>query len=104
LIFLSVKTIDRAAVARRRHATRFSTKTQKPTGGCKGVHKNKINRPPTKNMTKTEVLLERLGGQKALRAAVDEFYLRLTGDKELARFFEGVNVKLLKWHQVRLNE
>jgi hemoglobin len=55
-------------------------------------------------MTKTEVLLERLGGQKALRAAVDEFYLRLTGDKELARFFEGVNVKLLKWHQVRLDE
>lgn len=50
-------------------------------------------------MTKKEVLLERIGGTDALRAAVDEFYVRLTTDEELAPFFEGVNVKLLKWHQ-----
>lgn len=52
-------------------------------------------------MTKKTVLLDRLGGQEALRAAVDEFYVRLTADAELAPFFAGVNVKLLKWHQVR---
>ena len=67
-------------------------------------HKQTNIQTTDKNMTKKEVLLERLGGQEALRAAVDEFYLRLTADKELARFFEGVNVKLLKWHQVRLDE
>jgi len=49
--------------------------------------------------TKKAVLLERIGGTAALRAAVDEFYARLIEDNELQPFFEGVNVKLLKWHQ-----
>ena len=48
---------------------------------------------------KKEMVLDRLGGTDALRAAVDEFYLRLVKDEELQPFFEGVNVKLLKWHQ-----
>lgn len=47
---------------------------------------------------KKAVLLERIGGTDALRAAVDEFYLRLTSDEELKPFFEGVNLKLLKWY------
>lgn len=48
---------------------------------------------------KKKVLLERLGGTEALRVAVDEFYSRVIADKALHPFFEGVNVKLLKWHQ-----
>lgn len=55
--------------------------------------------PETSQSAKKEVFLERIGGSEALRAAVDEFYARLTADEELQPFFKGVNVKLLKWHQ-----
>lgn len=48
---------------------------------------------------KEKLLLERIGGTEALRAAVDEFYSRLLEDEALKPFFEGVNIKLLKWHQ-----
>ena len=50
-------------------------------------------------MSQRVTLKERLGGEDALRAAVDLFYERLTADERLKPFFAGVNMKLLKWHQ-----
>ena len=44
-------------------------------------------------------LLDNLGGEPALRAAVDEFYARLIVDPELEPFFVDVNVERLKKHQ-----
>lgn len=52
-----------------------------------------------KDNAKKATLLERLGGQTALRAAVDEFYKRLIDDERLERFFVGVNIDRLKRHQ-----
>jgi len=50
-------------------------------------------------MSKKATLKERLGGEDALRAAVDLFYERLVADERLKPFFVSVNIKLLKWHQ-----
>jgi len=50
-------------------------------------------------MTDKTTLKERLGGEVALRAAVDLFYERLVADERLKPFFAGINIKLLKWHQ-----
>mmetsp|Transcript_1537 Transcript_1537/g.1963 ORF Transcript_1537/g.1963 Transcript_1537/m.1963 type:complete len:132 (+) Transcript_1537:58-453(+) len=44
-------------------------------------------------------LLTRLGGKPALKAAVEEFYDRLSKDERLEKFFEGVNMTALKAHQ-----
>ena len=44
-------------------------------------------------------LLDRMGGEPALEAVVDEFYTRLIADEKLTRFFDGVNVRKLKRHQ-----
>ena len=44
-------------------------------------------------------LLERIGGDAALVAAVDEFYIRLLADDSLAKFFEGADVEKIKTHQ-----
>lgn len=44
-------------------------------------------------------LLERIGGETALKAAVNEFYTRLVVDKDLEKFFVGVPLDILKSHQ-----
>ena len=44
-------------------------------------------------------LLERIGGEPALEAAVNEFYKRLVVDEKLSLFFDGVDVESLKDHQ-----
>lgn len=44
-------------------------------------------------------LLDRMGGEAALEAVVEEFYVRLIGDPKLKHFFEGVNMRKLKRHQ-----
>mmetsp|Transcript_238 Transcript_238/g.636 ORF Transcript_238/g.636 Transcript_238/m.636 type:complete len:354 (-) Transcript_238:1726-2787(-) len=44
-------------------------------------------------------LLERIGGEPALEAAVNEFYTRLVVDKDLEQFFVGVPLDVLKSHQ-----
>lgn len=44
-------------------------------------------------------LFDRLGGEPAIEAAVDEFYKRLVADEELAKFFEGIELSALKSHQ-----
>jgi len=47
----------------------------------------------------TEFLLDRIGGEPALTAAVDEFYSRLIADEKLSKFFEGIDLDKLKSHQ-----
>ena len=43
---------------------------------------------------------ERIGGQEALAAVVDDFYERVLADAELAVFFSGTNLPRLKGMQV----
>jgi hemoglobin len=45
-------------------------------------------------------IYDAIGGEPALAAVVDDFYLRVTGDPELARFFAGTNMAKLKGRQV----
>jgi hemoglobin len=47
----------------------------------------------------TDTLFNRLGGGPAVRAVVAEFYDRMVVDAQLARFFEGVDISVLKKHQ-----
>jgi len=44
-------------------------------------------------------LFERIGGEPAVRSAVERFYARVLGDQSLAPFFEGVDISRLKAHQ-----
>ncbi|GAB7044228.1 MULTISPECIES: group I truncated hemoglobin [Catenuloplanes] len=44
-------------------------------------------------------LYESIGGEAAVRAAVDEFYRRVLNDPDLAGYFAGVDVARLKAHQ-----
>jgi len=46
-----------------------------------------------------DTLFNRLGGAPAVRAVIAEFYDRLVNDDQLARFFEGVDISILKKHQ-----
>ena len=46
-----------------------------------------------------EPIYDRIGGEAALAAAVDGFYVRVLGDPELKPFFAGVNMGALKLHQ-----
>ncbi|EEC46463.1 predicted protein [Phaeodactylum tricornutum CCAP 1055/1] len=48
----------------------------------------------------TSDLLDRLGGETALKAAVDEFCVRLLDDSNLATFFEEASMPALKRHQL----
>lgn len=45
-------------------------------------------------------LLNRIGGEPALEAAVEEFYARVVVDEKLMRYFEGVPMENLKGHQL----
>ena len=45
-------------------------------------------------------IYDAIGGEAALAAVVDDFYMRVTGDSELARFFAGTNMAKLKGRQV----
>lgn len=51
-------------------------------------------------MAARSTLLARIGGDDALKAAVEGFYERLVHDAALAHFFEGTDLKFLKRHQV----
>lgn len=44
-------------------------------------------------------LLERIGGEAAVHAAVERFYERVLGDPTLAPFFKHVSMQRLKAHQ-----
>ncbi|NKQ54829.1 group 1 truncated hemoglobin [Amycolatopsis sp. K13G38] len=45
-------------------------------------------------------IYEQIGGQEALIAVVDDFYVRVLADPELAPFFKGTNMPRLKGMQV----
>lgn len=45
-------------------------------------------------------IYEQIGGQEALIAVVDDFYLRVLADDQLAGFFAGSNMSRLKGKQV----
>jgi hemoglobin len=47
-------------------------------------------------------LYERLGQDQGIRAAVDEFYDRVTGDPQLKAYFDGVDMGRLRSHQAKL--
>lgn len=44
-------------------------------------------------------LYDRIGGEAAVRAAVDRFYERVQGDAALEHFFIGISMPRLKAHQ-----
>ncbi len=46
-----------------------------------------------------QLLLDRIGGEDALALAVDKFYEKNIAHEEVARFFEGVDMQLLRAHQ-----
>lgn len=45
-------------------------------------------------------LYDRIGGQTAVRGAVEEFYIRVLSDPMLAPFFKNVHMTRLKAHQL----
>lgn len=47
-----------------------------------------------------KTLFQKLGGLAAVKAVVEEFYTLILNDPATAPFFEGINVALLKKHQV----
>jgi hemoglobin len=47
-------------------------------------------------------LYERLGRQAGIRTAVDDFYVRVVGDPQLAPYFEGADLAQLRRHQTAL--
>ena len=44
-------------------------------------------------------IYDSIGGEPAVRAAVDDFYARLLADRQLAPFFTGADLHRLKAHQ-----
>jgi methyl-accepting chemotaxis protein len=51
--------------------------------------------------TQAPTLFEQIGGRDAVVAAVDELYVRLMGDAQLAPYFAGLNLTRLKSRQVQ---
>jgi hemoglobin len=47
-------------------------------------------------------LYARLGQEVGIRTAVDDFYLRLVADPQLAPYFEGIDLPRLRRHQTAL--
>ena len=47
-------------------------------------------------------LYDRLGQEVGIRTAVDDFYVRVVSDPELAPFFEGIDLARLRRHQTAL--
>ena len=52
--------------------------------------------------TNTSTLYEALGAESGIRAAVDEFYRRVTADPDLEAFFAGVDMRSLRRHQTNM--
>lgn len=50
-------------------------------------------------MPSEDTLYERLGGQEAIDAVVEEFYNRVLADEDLKPYFEGVDTHDLRAHQ-----
>jgi hemoglobin len=52
-------------------------------------------------MTASESLFDRLGGQDAIDAVVDEFYDRILSDERVAHHFEDTDMTELRVHQAQ---
>lgn len=52
--------------------------------------------------TQPSTICERLGAEGGIRQAVDDFYDRVVGDADLAPYFEGIDMKTLRRHQVEM--
>jgi hemoglobin len=52
-------------------------------------------------MTASESLFDRLGGQDAIDAVVDEFYDRILSDERVAHHFEDTDMTELRAHQAQ---
>lgn len=50
-------------------------------------------------MLSKDTLYERLGGQDAIDAVVEEFYNRVLADEDLKPYFEGIDTDDLRAHQ-----
>jgi hemoglobin len=44
-------------------------------------------------------IYDSIGGAASVQAAVDDFYVRVLADPQLAPFFEGIDMRNLKTHQ-----
>ncbi|QRV17159.1 group I truncated hemoglobin [Haloterrigena salifodinae] len=49
----------------------------------------------------SETLYERLGGQDAIGAVVDQFYERVVEDEQVAHYFEDVDMQKQRAHQTQ---
>ncbi|NGM68635.1 group 1 truncated hemoglobin [Natronolimnobius sp. AArcel1] len=49
----------------------------------------------------TETLYERLGGEDAIAAVVDDFYDRVLADEQVAYYFEDTNMQKQRAHQTQ---
>ncbi|ELY46315.1 globin [Natronorubrum sulfidifaciens JCM 14089] len=49
----------------------------------------------------SETLYERLGGQDAIEAVVDEFYDRVVADDQVAHYFDDVDMQRQRAHQTQ---
>jgi hemoglobin len=47
-------------------------------------------------------LFERLGQEAGIRTAVEDFYVRVVADPQLAPYFEGIDLPRLRRHQTAL--
>lgn len=52
-------------------------------------------------MTDSATLYERLGGEDAIAAVVEEFYERVLADDQLAPYFEGTDMAAQRAHQTQ---
>ena len=52
--------------------------------------------------TNTSTLYEALGAEGGIRAAVHDFYRRVTGDPDLQGYFAGVDMRSLRGHQTNM--
>lgn len=89
--------------ARRRRADLESTpRTQRRNGSSPTASSRSADEPrraPAAMPSQDEPLFDRLGGDAAVRAAVDSFYDKVLGDGRISHHFEGINVGRLKAHQ-----
>jgi hemoglobin len=56
----------------------------------------------SQSAVETPSLYERLGAENAIRAAVDEFYVRVVADPLLAGYFASTDMATLRRHQVAM--
>jgi hypothetical protein len=74
------------------------------TSSSHGAHSGHYNMGVlhSSNQIGREELLKKIGGKAVLHKAVDVFYQRLVTDPQIAIYFEGANLQVLKWHQFNL--